>query len=336
MKFSKEEIVYFIACFLFGFTVMYFLLQNIFTPIYNNVKVNTTQRHWQIESIDTMKYSRDRARQGITDPLYAIEVDKQVGAIADAGANYVAIDTPYDDEFLPVLKMWVHASRAHGLHVWFRGNWSGWEGWFNYSPINEQTHIAKTKAFILDHPDLFQNGDIFTSCPECENGAKLSIGDTQAVASYRSFLITEYTEDTAAFDQIGKKVKNGYFSMNLDAAKAIMDPETTQQLGGIVVIDHYVKTPDDLANGVSSIAAQSGGRVILGEFGAPIPDINGSMTADEQKQWLDQSLQLLSKISSLDGVNYWVNKGGSTALWHDDGSPKPAVAILSQFYQNTK
>lgn len=123
--------------------------------------------------------------------------------------------------------------------------------------------------------------------------------------------------------------------MNADVAHAVMDRATTQELGGIVVIDHYVPTPQDLMEGVESIADSSGGKVVLGEFGAPIPDLNGTMTDAQQSAWLEQSLTLLTTAKVLQGVNYWVSKGGSTALWNDDDTPKPAVAVLTKYYKNT-
>jgi len=336
IRFSKVEILYIIAAFLFGLTIMLAALQFMFAPprSTHTITANKPKNLWQIESIDTMKYSRDMAKQDLTDGSYALGANRQMARIAQTGANYVAIDTPYDAEFLPVMKIWVQAARANGLHVWFRGNFSGWEGWFNYAPITEQEHTAMTKQFILNNSSLFQDTDIFTSCPECENGIHLNIGDQQAVAAYRSFLINEYNTDNEAFATIGKKVNNGFYSMNADAAKAIMDKATTQELGGIVVIDHYVKTPEELLSGVVSIAAESGGKVVLGEFGAPIPDLQGNMTEAQQKDWLDQSLQLLSTENDLLGVNYWVNEGGSTALWNQDGSPRSAVSVITKYYHN--
>ena len=328
--FTKEDIFFILAALLFGISILLFVSQFFLVP--KNVPP-TPQKQWMVESIDTMKYSRDLARQDLSDSSYINEVDKQMSLIAATGANYVAIDTPYDDEFLPVLETWVHSARAHGLHVWFRGNFSGWEGWFNYPPITEQQHTEKVKKFILSNASLFQDGDIFTSCPECENGEKLNYGDPNQVVAYRSFLINEYDTTKDAFAQIGKNVISNYYSMNGDVARAVMDKPTTKALGGVVVIDHYVLTPEQLADDVSSIAAQSGGKIVLGEFGAPIPDIQGNMTDAQQEAWLAQSLQMLSNVPDLIGVNYWVAKGGSTALWSPNNSPKPAVSVLSEYYQ---
>jgi len=331
MKFSKDEILFLIATFLFGLGLMLIILKGITLPA--RITEALPQKHWQIESIDTMKYSRDLARQGLNNLSYTSEVDKQVALIAGTGANYIAIDTPYDGEFLPVLKLWVNAARENGLHVWFRGNWSGWEGWFNYPSMTEAQHIAKTKQFILDNKDLFRNGDIFTACPECENGLKLNPGDPQQVISFRQFLISENTAEKEAFATIGENVSVSYISMNADVARAVMDQQTTKQLGGIVVIDHYVQTPQELAEGVAEIAQESGGKVMLGEFGVPIPDLQGTMTNEQQKDWIENALQLLSVNKDLIGVNYWVDEGGSTGLWNTDNTPKPAVSVIKDFYQ---
>lgn len=300
------------------------------TPKPETLRINSQM--WQVRSIDTMKYSRDLARIEINDAVFDNEIDNQISKIAATGANYVAIGTPYDAEFLPFLKRWVTSSRKYNLHVWFRGNFSGWEGWYNYPRIDIQTHTAKTTQFILRNSDLFQDGDIFTSCTECENGIKIDFQDPKSVAMYRSFLISEYNNSKTAFNKIGKGVLTGYFSMNGDVAQAVMDKPTTKALGGIVVIDHYVQTPEKLAEDISELVNLTGGKILLGEFGAPIPNIHGKMTEDEQNDWITKALSQISSIPQLIGVNYWVNKNGTTALWNDDGTEKKAVGTIRNYY----
>jgi len=121
--------------------------------------------------------------------------------------------------------------------------------------------------------------------------------------------------------------------MNGDVARLIMDPDTTQALGGIVVIDHYVATPELTAQGLKDIAQSSGGKVVLGEFGAPIPDIQGSMTESEQATWIAKTYMLISQMPEVVGVNYWANLGSSTALWNTPGSPRSAVGVVSSYYK---
>lgn len=287
-----------------------------------------------VRSIDTMKFSRDVARAKLNDKSYDSAINEYVRQIADTGATHIGIATPYDDEFLPFLKRWVAAARRHKLKVWFRGNFSGWEGWFDYPEMSNATHIRKTEAFILKNKDLFVDGDIFTSCPECENGDNAEPYENPR--TYRAFLISEYKVTKAAFVKIKKKVTANYYSMNGDVAKLIMDKETTKALDGVITIDHYVETPDELAEDIKEYAEQSGGKVVLGEIGVPIPDIHGEMTQKEQAEWMAITFHKVSQMPEVVGINYWVSAGGSTALWDEKGDPKEIATVVKNFYSNRR
>ncbi len=327
-----KKIIIFLIITIILFTVATYLPKTLQFNLFHLLN----RQQWEIRSIDTMKYSRDSAGVALHDPKFDEVIDAHVKRIADTGANYVAIDTPYDEEFVPVLKEWVAAARKYHLHVWFRGNFSGWEGWFDYPRISREVHTLKTEDFILSNKDLFEDGDIFSSCPECENGQPLAYGDAKQLQSYRSFLISEYQVTKKAFFQIGKDVHANYFSMNGDVARAVMDRETTKSLDGIVVIDHYVKTSEQLVADVKSLAEQSGGEIVLGEFGAPIPDIHGSMTESEQAQWINDVMKQVAEIPQVKGVNYWVDQGGSTALWNQNDTPRLAVSVITKYYSQRK
>lgn len=289
---------------------------------------------WEIKSIDTMKYSRDLSRKELNNPGFDAIIDSQTKNIAGAGATHISIATPYDEEFLPILKRWVMSARKHKLKVWFRGNWSGWEKWFDYPSIERAEHIEKTKNFILANPDLFEDGDIFSSCPECENGGPGDPRKTGDIEGYRKFIIEEYREAKSAFKKIDKEVDANFFSMNGDVARLIMDKKTTTDLDGIVAIDHYVDTPQRLKKDIKELAETSGGKIVLGEFGAPIPDIHGKMNDEEQAKWLESSLQELAEMNELLGINYWVNVGGSTQLWTEKGIARPAAHAISKYYKS--
>lgn len=321
--------------FIVGFTLTLSLLYLQRTASFD-ILSPLSRHYWDVQSIDTMKYSRDSAREKLKDPSFDAVIDRQMADIAATGANYVAIGTPYDEEFYPFLKRWVKAARKYKLHVWFRGNFSGWEGWFDYPRMTREMHTVKTEEFILNNKDLFEDGDIFTSCPECENGIKIEYGDPKSLGQHREFLITEYQAVKRMFFQIGQDVKANYYSMNGDIAKALMDKPTTAALDGIVVIDHYVGTPTQLAEDVQLLIDQSGGSIVLGEFGAPIPDIHGEMSEEEQANWIDEAFRLLAHMPEVKGVNYWVNTGGSTELWKLNGQPKLAVSVLKKYYSYKK
>jgi hypothetical protein len=287
---------------------------------------------WPVQSVDTMKYSRDLARSKMLDNSFDTIIDGQVSQIAATGATHISIGTPYDTEFIPYMRRWVETAHRYNLKVWFRGNLSGWEKWFSYPSISPQEHTEGIVQFIKDNPDLFSNGDIFTSCPECENGGPGDPRSTGKVGEYREFLISEYRAVKEAFSQIGKKVNANYFSANADVAELVFDPDTASALDGIVVIDHYVNTPERLCADVVKIAQKSQARIVLGEFGAPIPDIHGSLSSQKQADWIDSSLKCLLDIPQLVGVNYWTGVGGSTALWDGNGNARLAVAVLKRYY----
>ncbi len=300
--------------------------------LYSKNKTKAPSSQWQVRSVDTMKYSRDLAREKLKDEAFNLVIEEQVKNIAQIGATHIAIATPYDEEFLPFLRRWVNFARNYGLKVWFRGNWSGWEGWFDYEPINRQEHLEKTKNFILQNQDLFQDGDIFTACPECENGGPGDPRHNKDVQGHRQFLIQEYQVTKQAFNKIDKKVRSNFNSMNGDVAKLIMDQPTTAALGGIVCIDHYVASTDTLIKDIHALSAQSKGQIVLGEFGVPITDIHGQMSEQEQAEWLNEALNKLLLTPEVIGINYWINVGSSTQLWNKDGSERQAAKVIRSFY----
>ena len=305
---------------------------SVLPALSSQIAINNT-RFWEVQSIDTMKYSRDLSREKLKDPSFDVVIDKQVKAIAETGATHAAISTPYDEEFLPILKRWAASARNNNLKIWFRGNWSGWEKWFDYKSISREEHIEKTKKFIIANKDLFEEGDIFSACPECENGGPGDPRRTGDIEGFRSFLISEYAATKQAFVEIGRSVASNYHPMNADIARLIMDKETTTALGGIVAIDHYVKDPEKLIQDIKDLREQSGGKVVLAEFGAPIPDIHGKISDENQAKWLESLLEKSIELPELAGLNYWVNVGGTTELWTEKGEAKPAVKVIERYFK---
>ncbi len=295
-------------------------------------KTYADSRFWQIQGVDTMKFSRDVAREKAEDDSFDPIIDQQIKAIAETGATHVAISTPYDDEFIPFMERWVEPARKYNLKVWFRGNMSGWEEWFDYPRIDREEHKKQIRRFILNNPDLFEDGDIFTSCPECENGGPGDPRMNGDAEGHKRFLIDEYNIVKQSFEEIDKEVIANYYSMNGDVARLIMDRRTTAALDGIVTIDHYVATPEQLLEDIEAYVEQSGGKVVLGEWGAPIPDIHGEMTEEQQAAYIDDTLELLLTSNDIVGINYWTNWGGSTELWNSDGTPKKGVETLTKYF----
>ena len=110
-----------------------------------------------------MKTSRDNAHRWKDDPKLYEYIDKELSAIVEMGANCVALDTPYNDEFLPYLKQWVTAARKKKLMIWYRGNFSEWEGWFNYKRgMSADELIKRSNAFF--HVMPIDNNCMPTKC----------------------------------------------------------------------------------------------------------------------------------------------------------------------------
>jgi ribosome assembly protein YihI (activator of Der GTPase) len=72
---------------------------------------------------------------------------------------------------------------------------------------------------------------------------------------------------------------------------------------------------------------------MLGEFGVPIPDIHGKLNEEEQARWVDESLNLIQSLEEVVGLNYWVSHGGSTAIFNNDHSSKPAAKVLEKYFK---
>ena len=79
------------------FAAAFFLLSEPTVTIYPK----PNPRWWAFQSVDTMKHSRDLAREKLHDASYDAVIDREVRAIAETGATHVAIATPYDEEFVP-------------------------------------------------------------------------------------------------------------------------------------------------------------------------------------------------------------------------------------------
>lgn len=120
--------------------------------------------------------------------------------------------------------------------------------------------------------------------------------------------------------------------MNGDIARQVLTQNTVNNLG-VVVIDHYVSDPSEVGQIVDDLYAKFGKPIVLGEFGAPIPDINGNMTDEEQAQFIQTILHFLyARRDRVQGLNYWVIAGGSTALYTDTQEPKAVANSILQYY----
>lgn len=290
---------------------------------------------WHFQCVDTMKYSRDAAREFLGDLTHAQQfVSKEVAEIQSLGATCVSVATPYDDEFLPFLKIWANTTHAAGLKVWFRGNFSGWEGWFSYPPLKSpDEHHTKLTAFILGNADLFSEGDILSPAPEAENGMLGNPWATSSAAQQlRDFVWKSADTCQKAITAIGKKVNCGYFSANGDVARDVYNHDLLKKAGGVTAIDHYISSASKYGQDLDLYAQKHGLPIVVGEFGAPIGDINGNMTENQQAQFIaDMLRQMYTHKNQILGINYWVLRGGSTALLNPDGTERKVAEVVRDY-----
>ncbi len=305
---------------------------------------NAPTRGWKVRCVDAMKTSRDACRAPI-DAQRAGRIRAEVAAIKSLGASHVAVATPYDPEFVPFLRHWVREVHVQGLNVWFRGNFCGWEGWFDYPKWDDgyDRHIAASVDFIHGHPDLFRSGDSFNLCPEPENSALLH--DPRAKdghpADFRKFLGDSVEATERAFRAQGKRVAVNWLSVNGDVGRDILDRTTADRMGGLVTIDHYVPSVAKMIEYVDDIHAKFGCKVLVGEFGAPLEGINPKgWSLAQQAEFVGEILEALwQRREYVLGVNYWVGASedgtDSTRIFEREGDGyrlRPAAEVLRRYF----
>lgn len=289
------------------------------------------RRIWEVQSVDTMKHSRDAAKDSRA-PEFVPEWVQMVDVL---GATHLAIGTPYDEEFVPYMKLWVDEARDAGMRVWFRGNFASWENWFGYDDFESvDDHHKLLEEFILNNPDLFEDGDILTPAPESENG---QLGDPRFTNrdEFIVFLQKSYETCVRAVEQINKDVICGYYSMNGDVVREVLNPEIIASIGGVQVPDHYVDTVEKFARDIDEFYELNQAPIILGEFGAPIPDLQGDLSEEEQREFVRELLHVLYlKNDRVIGVNYWVFMGGSTQLYNNtDSTPRKVISVIQDYFE---
>ncbi len=299
--------------------------------VHKNTYALPNQNIWEVRSVDTMKTSRDMARAELYNSDFDKKIEKEIEAIKDLGATHVAIGTPYDSEFLPYLKRWVRTARENNLNVWFRGGFSNYEGWFDYPKnLTPDQMLVKTQDFISTNPDLFENGDIFDPCPECENAGYFP--QPSQDGSYNQFLIKKNNLLKDSFSKINKDVTYNWNSIIGGRAKEVVNKSTLTSLGNIVAIDHYAPQSSSYSEYLDYFKSQNS-NVVISEFGAPIPDMHGNLTESEQTKFIESVLKIFyQNKNQVKGLNYWVGVRGTTAIFNPDYSLRSAAKVLKNYY----
>lgn len=294
---------------------------------------------WKYQCIDTMKQSRDSARSWKDRSDLKQIIERELDIIVSLGANCVAVGTPYDEEFWPLIRMWTDRAHSRNLSVWFRGNMSGWEGWFKYPRYTSvQQHHDGMRKFILANAKYFQGRDLLTPSPEPENGHLMGNGNPWSkpglTTALANFVLASQDNCEKALRDAGGRASCGFFGSNGYVAERVYNERIANETGNVIVVDHYVDTSKEFIKDFKTIADLHNTNVFAGEFGSYIPSINGVQSEAEQAQLVEEFLKAMyvnKKIFT--GLNYWVLRGGTTALLRDDFTEKPVAKVLRRYFK---
>ena len=318
---------------------------------------------WIATSIDTMKESMDHA----SDPTSQAQIDQHVGQLAALNPTHITVDTPMDqpDRYT----MWVDSIRAHGRKVWHRPM-----PWGYPSPpamtdpsVTPAMYLDRLRQFILEHPGVFQPGDILDGDSEADANAywrRFPAEDwwnwsnppyaptySQACEEFNGYLVDLKRVADDALAQRGiTGVETGIRSLNPWWATAnCLQDETIATLGGYLTIDAADDAGRPGGTDPAVLSAEWDERlerwhghrpnatIIFGEYGYP-----NDMLVDDatQAQVLTAVLGVIASKSYVKGVNYWAGAGGpgwggytniltgTFGVW----SPRPAALELARFY----
>jgi len=278
-----------------------------------------------------------------------------IGAEVVAHAKYATYDAPYDLDaggyagcvpgpLSPLLyeELWVNDIHSAGLHAWFRQFWNNWISWYGQTKLTYATtpqvpyetlrgvdavldgsdhasYLAKTFYFILQHPGLFADGDIFTPQSEPQNGG-IGCHSCQFpnVSEYNRFLRDSMTLDRYAFYKLGRKVFVGMWGVS--CTDLIVDDATVIQMG-ILSTDCYARSPDQMQTALASMYTRYGTRLAIGEWG----DIWDAAAQPRMNKEIDNVLAKLTATPYVVGINYWQAIGGSGG----EGLVDPSRLVLN-------
>ena len=292
-------------------------------------------------SIDVMKLTKDTVANQPTPADIASIVD----ALSQLNPKYIAVSVPMDSSadfnaagYHPspqsvedFTKSWADAIHARGMHVLWRGTWSGLEGLYNFpqrvgsnrltagdvatAPVDGgATWLGKTYAYITEHPDYFQNGDIWAPMPERTQGI---FQDSTSFLPYSGGIQNNYTAffvnlkavSATAFLNIGKPgVYTGWTANNFsEAANGWLNPSIYGAADDLVAVDYYgtTHTPDEMFNSIMALHKKTGRQIFLEEWS----DYWDTGLSEQGRQSYESSMyavfQSLASGGVLAGFNYW-------------------------------
>lgn len=299
---------------------------------------------WQIQSVSSMKETKDRICSQRSQDF----IKKWVKKAKELGANFVALETPYDSpscgSSVEYTFTWINTIREQGLGVWHRHMPLAFEGIYD-APKQKGNYFNLITDYIKNNAQMFKEGDIFTPIPEPQNGGIAGITYcAQEVCIFENkeefnrWLreVIDITEN--AFSQIGLggKIKIGYFGFDGFVAwgsnnpdwNGILEDETIKKME-VLAIDHYPELiGQTMEQGLSEVIARYPNvPIIISEWGS-------AGTSDPQIQVLNS--MGAAKRPEVIGFNYWhLGIGGNEALINEDFSNRSQFDEVKNFFRAT-
>ncbi|KKR33148.1 MAG: hypothetical protein UT63_C0023G0011 [Candidatus Gottesmanbacteria bacterium GW2011_GWC2_39_8] len=318
----------------------------IATSTPNPTPLPTSGYSWPIQSVSSMKETKDK----ICGQDSQVFIDSWVDKAKNLGANYVAVETPYDNpscgDALNYTRMWVNSIRSRGLKVWHRHMPLAFEGIYSVAKNNGSDYLNMITDYIKNNPSLFAEGDIFTPIPEPQNGGISGITYcAEGVCQYNNaghfnqWLRNAMTASDNAFSIVGLggKLKIGYYGFDGFVAwgdnnpdwNGILEDATIQQMGNIT-IDHYPQLVNDsMVNDLNELQARYPNvPIVIGEW--------GTVTSGDLIQQVVDNMSA-AKRPGVVGFNYWhMGMGGNEALINDDFTSRSQYSTVQSYFKNTR
>ncbi|RJR25971.1 hypothetical protein C4578_00255 [Candidatus Microgenomates bacterium] len=301
---------------------------------------------WDIQSVSSMKESKDR----VCGPRDQAFIERWIDTAKELGANYVAVETPYDNpdcgNSLEYTKAWVNTIRSRGLKIWHRHMFLSFEGIYGAAKNPSDDFLGKTYRYIKDNAWMFEEGDIFTPAPEPQNGGISGVTYcSQGVCIFRDIPhFNQWLRDSIdvsekAFGEIGLsgKMKLGFFGFDGFTAWGSMNPDwngiledaTVAKMGNLA-IDHYPELcGDTMENALNELQARYPGvPIFISEWGSV-----GDGNIENQ---VITSMGA-AKRPEIIGFNYWhMGMGGNESLINEDFSKRQQFDEVQSFYKGNR
>jgi hypothetical protein len=298
---------------------------------------------WSTRSVSSMKETKDRICQQRSSAF----ITKWVLKAKELGANYVSIETPYENpgcgSSISYTKSWVDAIRTNGLNVWHRHMPLGFEGIYD-NPKTVKDYLPLIADYIKANPSFFAPGDIFTPIPEPQNGGisgvsycANSICQFQNKENFNAFLRNAITVSSDSFAQIGLsgQVKIGYYGLdgfivwgdNNPDWEGIIEDSTIAKMGNLT-IDHYPEAVGDtMENDLKELTTKYPNTpIIIGEW--------GTIGSGNFEQMVKNTMGAAIQFKNVVGFNYWhMGVGGLEALIEEDFTNKSHFDEVQSYFR---